>query len=618
MWNQTAHVAISFVILCLSTLGIAFHTSKWLGNLEGSLKPWLTAPMGFVTLFSIIVLLRLGQPLTNIPLAQIFLLLSVAYGLWNLLRMVFSQLVSYLKNIWFGLLPYLMFSMASLMVRGGLPYSVSDAWTHTSYINRISASDSALILGSHLPTDGKYFSFSPTSIFLSTLNDVSGRDSIATWNASGIFLGLMLLSASISFLLSIRLLPIKLSKLISAVSVLFILLYPTADLVSGWAGYSMTGSIFLFLVLALTVQCSVHEDFDLLSVIPVLIGFVMSMNHPVESITGILMMIPLFALPHISKRRLVKLIAAFGVVSTIGGLVFTRLLNSEILNGHNFSTSWPGVENFANSISPFLNWRLLTSTIFCLIYLWFTGRHLVVKYFTTCAVTIILMGPLNPLFFPLWVRIMGQTIMYRFIFALPIWILLGGFFSCFFEDTRSIRMKSYRERFFLFLVLVCVTIPLGQHLLEKFGSTGYYGSDAQSQLKTLPNFYKEIQGYNNKVFLTDIWTGAPIPTISSNFIVVHRPWSSGIDNDRWGIGRETMRSLNSKNSHMNMCKWGVDYVVINNAELPLMTKQFLASPWLLPDFYNSTIDPLPNYLRDVNIVDRVRILEFDKKMCVNS
>ena len=169
------------------------------------------------------------------------------------------------------------------------------------------------------------------------------------------------------------------------------------------------------------------------------------------------------------------------------------------------------------------------------------------------------------------------------------------------------------------VVLVGIVFTsIGLHLVEKFGITGkmtYYGSDEQSQLLTLPNLYSRIQQFEGKVFLTDTWTGAPIPAISSNYIVVHRPWTPGPDPGRWAIGRETMKELNLTSSQLNMCNWRVDFVLLNDAALPLMARQFRAAPWLLPDFYSTQRTSYPSYLQLVDEINSVQILKFDNKSC---
>jgi hypothetical protein len=283
-----------------------------------------------------------------------------------------------------------------------------------------------------------------------------------------------------------------------------------------------------------------------------------------------------------------------------------------------FSTSWPGLKYFLSSVSPFFNEKLLIAAFVSGLYLWITGRSRVVAYFAACFATLIFFGPWNPLFFQIWVELMSSTLMYRAIFALPIWILLGSFISCFLHDIRTRESRSIQETLFRLLALVIVVVGLGLHTAEKFGFTGqmtYYGSDKQSQLRTLPNLYKKIQGYEKKIVLTDIWTGAPIPTISNNYIVVHRPWTSGVDMNRWVLGREAMNSLSNASSRVNMCIWGVDLVLLNKAYLPLMKRQFLEAPWLLPDFYRSSSNSLPSYLRESAVIENVQILEFDRNTC---
>ncbi len=606
----------AFLLLTFSTMGFASLTCRFLKNQSESIRLWLFAPLGFFALFTLIVVLRLSEGITGVPLAQITLALSAAIGFVQMLKIGTSRIWRYFKCTWFVFMPYLAFGVISNLVRGGLPFSVTDAWTHTSYINRISDSNSALIVGSHLPTDGKFFSFSSTSIFLSTVNDLIGRDPIATWNASCIIFGLLLLSAATAFLISLNLIPLMSNIAMSAVSALFIVLYPTADLVTGWAGYSMTGSIFLFTVLTLTIQCAVDTNQKILTCCLLLVGFVMSMNHQVESILGLLMMVPLIVLPQISKKHLIGIIVYFGLVSAVGGIVATRLLNPGILVVFDFAVSWPGLNYLLTSISPFLNLRLLIALFFSCLYLWVTGRRRVVTFCSVCLLTIFLVGPWNPLFFQLWVNLMSATLMYRIIFALPIWIPLGLFVAGFIEDLRSFQVRRLSNM----AICIVIAVALGQHAAAKFGFTGemtYYGTDKQSQLRTLPDLYRKIQSYKGKIILTDTWTGAPIPTISSNFLVVHRPWSSGPDVDRWAIGRETMNSLATTVSQSNMCQWGVDLVLMNKAELPLMRRQFLAAPWLLPDFYTAPFTSLPKQFQEVEVIDDVQILEFDRANCVD-
>lgn len=618
MWNDTTKLLVAFLILAFATCGIAIHTNQFFEGLSESLRQWLMAPIGFSALFILTVLLRIVEPFTQFPLAPCFLVLSAAYGLFRCLKLGVKNQVCFVKNTWFVLFPYFGFSIVSLLLKGGLPFSVTDAWTHTSYINRISAADSALILGSHLPTDGKFYSFSPTSIFLASVNDVVFNDPIAVWNASSIFFGLLLLCASTSLLISLNPLSLDSRKLLSAVSILFVVLYPTADLVIGWAGYSMTGSIFLFVVLALTVHCSVHRNSTVLVSILVLIGFVMSTNHQIESVTGLLMMVPLFAIPSVSKRRLIQIIILFALVSAVGGLITTRLLNPELLVVFDFSGVWPGFNFFVNAINPFLNGRLLFSAIVSLLYLFITGRRLIVAYFAASLMTIILCGPWNPMVFHLWVELMSSTLMYRAIFALPIWTLYGSFIACVVTDIQKIRYLSRQEFVFGLFAFALVVVPIGMHAMEKFGLTGqmtYYGADNQSQLSTLPGLYEQVQRYDKKVVLTDTWTGAPIPTISSNYIVVHRPWTSGPDMNRFALGREAMNALATIQSHSMLCKWGVDLVLLNRAQMPLMKRQFAAASWLLPDFYKGASISLPDYLETIAVVNNVHIVEFDRTTC---
>lgn len=620
MWNDTAKLFVAFVVLVFSTLGVSVHTSRYLERMGDSYKQWLEAPFAFTGLFIVIVLLRLGEPLTRAPIAPIFLVLSALYGLSKMFQLGCSSHFRFVKSTWYVTLPYLMFATASLFLRGGLPFSVSDAWTHTSYINRISSTDSALILGTHLPADGKFFSFSPTSIFLASVNDVIIKDPIAVWNASAAFFGLLLLCAASAFLVSLDLVKVYPRTLIIAVSALFFILYPTAKLVEGWAGYSMTGSIFLFIVLTLTVHCSVHRNSNLLMLILALISFVMSINHQVESIICLLMMIPLFVFPAISKWCLIQLIGVFGVVSAAGSLMTLRFLNSEVLVAFNFSTDWPGISSFLDRMNPFFNGRLLVSAIVSSLYLFITGRRLIVAYTAACFLTIAFLGPWNPVFSPMWVEFMSSTLMFRAVYALPIWITFGGFVACFLVDLNKVRYKGMGAKAFSLFAFVFVIAPIGLHAAEKFGFTGqmtYYGSDQQSQLSTLPDLYKKIQVYDKRVVLTDIWTGAPIPTVSSNFIVVHRPWSSGPDMNRWAEGRDAMNSLSAQSSHINLCKWDVDLVLLNQTQLPLMERQFLAAPWVLPDFYNTTDELFPEYLNKVETIGQVQVLEFDKDTCAN-
>jgi hypothetical protein len=618
MWNEYSHFLVAYIILSLSTLGVALYLSKFLKYLDVSVAPWFIPPAGFVVLFSIVVLLRIGQPVTRIPMGQILLVVTALYGLWKLLAIGFLKLRAFVSNTWFGIAPYIIFSVASTALRGGLPFSVSDAWTHISYINRLSASESTMILGSHLPTDGKYFSFSPTSIFLSTLNDVSGSDAIATWNAAKWFLGVLLICASTAFLVSLKIYPNHKKSFIAIVSTAFVLIYPTADLVEGWAGYSMTGSIFLFMCLTLAIQCSTKE-FQLRSAILFgLVGLVMSINHPIESVLCLLMMIPLVVLPQIIKPQLFKTIFGFLMVSLVGGLITSRVLNSQAAQVLNFSGAWPGFHFFSVAIKPFFDGRVVLALMCSVIYLLQTKRSVASTYFFGSIATLIVLGPWNPLFYSWWVKIMSSTLLYRAIFVLPLWIVFGTFTMAYLEDFLRIGVKKIHRLLFGLLLFGIFMTSIGFQLGHKFGFTGqltYYGSDEQSQLATLPNLYTKIQSFKGKVFLADTWTGAPIPAISSNYIVVHRPWTPGPDSQRWEIGRETMKHLYSPSSQLNMCNWGVDYVLLNESVLPLMVRQFRAAPWLLPDFYSSQRAAYPDYLKSVEDIDSVKIIKFDKKLC---
>jgi hypothetical protein len=620
MCNQTAHVLIASTILCLATFSFSRVTKGLLESFEPQQRDWLVAPVNFVALFSTVVLIRIFQPILDMQLAQLFLISSAVFGGFNLINRGYKDILKYLETIWFGVLPYLLFAVIALTIRGGLPFSVSDSWTHTSYINRISSSKSALIFGSHLPTDGKFLSFSPTSIFLSVLNDASGSDPIATWNAAAIFFGVLLLCASISFLKSLNLLPIGQSKQVFTVSIFFVVSYPAADLVSGWAGYSITGSIFLFVVLALIVRNSFSEFSKARTIIMLVIGMVMSINHTVESVTAVFMMVPLFILPKISKRRLVLNICSLILVSSIGGLASIWLLNPGVLVALDFSTPWPGTRFFLIQIKPFLDWKIFVSVILSISYLLKTRRFLTVKYFAACAVTIFLCGPWNPAIYPFWLRFMSLTLTYRVVYALPFWILFGTVAACILEDFRTSGRSRYSSILVSLSIFVSIFATNGIQLSEKFGMSGelsYYGSDKQSQLNALPELYRTVQKYDKRIILTDMWTGAPIPTISTNFIVVHRPWTSGVDTGRWAIGRETLKSLGSIQSHINMCKWDVDLVFLNYAGLPLMKRQFREAPWLLTDFYPTANEAIPTYLRDKGIINNVQILEFDKESCTN-
>ena len=213
---------------------------------------------------------------------------------------------------------------------------------------------------------------------------------------------------------------------------------------------------------------------------------------------------------------------------------------------------------------------------------------------------------------------MSSTLLYRAIFVLPLWIVLGTFLVACVEDFVRVGNEKIYKMLFGVVLLGIVITSIGLQLVDKFGITGqmtYYGSDKQSQLVTLPNLYSRIQQFEGKVFLTDTWTGAPIPATSSNYIVVHRPWTPGPDPERWAIGRETMKELNSTSSKINMCNWRVDFILLNDAALPLMARQFRAATWLLPDFYSAQRTVYPSYLQQVENIDSVRILKFDKKLC---
>jgi len=114
------------------------------------------------------------------------------------------------------------------------------------------------------------------------------------------------------------------------------------------------------------------------------------------------------------------------------------------------------------------------------------------------------------------------------------------------------------------------------------GKYFYLNSSSLSQIFLMPNLYSDIMDVQNRIFLTDVWTDAPIPAISGNYIVLHRPWNPGPNPLR---SQNISKVLNGEMPIRNLCDLGITDILKNDTRVPdIIEKEFKIYSWLRDDF----------------------------------
>ena len=557
---------------------------------SGPVSRWLAWPLGLAALMCIVVAVR---PLDRFaPATAVLWIASAMFGLGWVARQAIRIRGRYQELRLPALLAVstVLTTTVPQLASGLRPFSVSDTWTHLTYIERLSASDAVLLSGSHLPGEVFGPTFSPTEIFIASLRGVAGGNALTLWSAGALVFPFIAVAAFMAVLIAVHDgTPVR-SPVAVVATTAFLLTFPLVFFVEGSASYWATGTILL---LAFT-GCAVavlrrHAPLRGGAALGAGLICLMSINHPVEAVIAVISAVALLAVtPRNALRPMALVTGAWIAVAALSGFLSARVINASAASALTTIGTYDSyVATVTDEVFAATPVALLVAAGIGTLTLIPLGQWIVVRWAAGAAVAVLLLGPWNPLFFSLYRDWMGLALSHRVVYALPVWLVPGlamGLWAI-----RGAGARPWWRAAVPVAAIFAILTPWVIHLANLYGFTGrqtYFDSDEQSQLALVPDIYDYLASDSRRdLVLTDTWTGAPIPGISGDFIVVHRPWTEGPEVGRWETGRRALSRLASGEARTAVCRWHVTKVIVNEADLPdVVTRQFIAAPWLLPSF----------------------------------
>jgi hypothetical protein len=490
------------------------------------------------------------------------------------------------------------------MYSGYLPFSVSDIWTHSSYINRLLQAPDWRLLGVNLPGENYPFIFAPTHLVMAA-NGLPTQDAIATWNAFALLLPIFLGASFLFWMTQLKWIDLSEKFKVFVFLCFFFALFPIAPSVEGWAGYSTFASIWMFMAIGYVTILSLQKKvFFRDKLLIASLALLIAISHPIEIVIGLYLLGSYFFMEKYTTKRHLK---AF-VWITLGSfaLVYfsSRMINPRaelvLYRNGNYSDFIVQLRNELQLLFPAF---LILGTIFSLVILVLLRKFEPVRLFLGTIVLSLILGPLNPVAFPIFREEMGLNLAHRIFFSIPYWVIIPlGIISLIRIGNQP--RDSHTNLFLIIGSWFCVIVTTSVYNIERFGLDGtltYFRNDSESQLRLYPKLYTELQNERDRVILTSTWLGAPIPSVTNNYIVTHRPWTEGPEVGRWDSAQNVMLNPFAVDSKIKMCDWGVtDILVLDPKNLPSIVLQQNANyPWLLSGV---AIDSVPKMKSEFKLI----------------
>lgn len=503
---------------------------------------------------------------------------------------------SYLKTHFFIFILIFAVTVLPQLALGSLPFAVSDAWTHVSYINRLLISESTVVSGAWLPNEIYAIKFAPHHAFLAMIGRLTGSTAMEVWVGASFVLPMLLILSYLSFVESAF--P-KLTKSLQDYVILalsFVFLFRiTDDLFRGTADYRIASCIILFQVaryIMLSVATLQKTETTVALFIACILTALTAITHLVEVMILLLMFVPYFFVRAFTEKCTKPVVVSmiWSTSSVVVSLIVLRLFYSgfpmPLDKQSTLELFWPF---FKQMFELYIGTEVFLACVISLFILWQVRSSAFAFLVCSCAASFIF-SPINPLLFGKLASFVGANLVWRTIFVFPTYLAIGAAMEVVFRQISLRTLFNFDRRTILYSVWALVAATaIAYHLFFYWhlnGTFGYQHSDSVSQLRLFPNLYRELANYKGEVVLSDTLTSAPINVVTSNYIVTHRPWTEGRDVGRFGLAKETLKHPTTVAARDVICGKNITLFVVNTASLPLKLRtETERYPWLKDDFY---------------------------------
>lgn len=482
------------------------------------------------------------------------------------------------------------------LVLGSLPFAVSDAWTHISYINRLLISKSTVVSGAWLPNEIYAIKFAPHHAFLAAIGRITGSSALEVWVGASFVLPALLILSYLSFVESAFPNLTKSRRDYFVLTLTFVILFHISDdLFRGTADYRIASCIIFFQA-ARYVMLSVATPQKAESIAALFIACILTaliaITHLIEVMILILMFAPYFLVRAVTERspKPVVISTVWSIFSVVVTLIVLRLFYSgfsmPLDTQITLDLFWPF---FRQMFVYYISIEVFIACVISLFILW-QVRSSAFAFLVCCCAASFIFSPINPLLFGILMHFVGGNLVWRIIFVFPTYLAIGAALGVAY---RQISLRTLinldRRTIFYSVWTLGVAAAIALHLISWWhldGTLGYQHSDSVSQLRLFPNLYRELTNYRGEVVLSDTITSAPINAVTSNYIVTHRPWTEGPDAGRFGLAKETLKHPTTAAARDAICRMNISLFVVNTAPLPLKLRtETERYPWLRDDFY---------------------------------
>lgn len=479
---------------------------------------------------------------------------------------------------------------------GNTPFLVSDSWSHISVINRMIDVNSTILTGFSLPNDGYVLRYSPHHAFLATIATFINVTALEMYKVARYFYPVMLVLAFLRLLNVFDFQYLRSTTGIILAIIVISFLFPTTDGVwRGGADYRIPAFIMMFIVLNLLYP--VFFKLVPLTIVRVasvaILSIAIAVTHAVEISFLTVIIVPAgfyIAVLHQSKKIALYTGAVLFIfiVSGLLGLIQSHTAYAPL----NKSMSYSDFYLYCiNQLRVHVNLYTYAMSVFFALFLGVIARVSepgFVRFLMVGFISSIILGPLNPLLYPLYRDLMGSSHSNRILYyAFPFYL---AFFVGVYHliDNLKIDGKSTKVVSTYVVLLLLAVASFGINMYDKLGLDGefsYKRSDRLTQLNLYPHFYHELGiRYQHKVIISDVFTSAPVNAVTNNYIFTHRPWTGGQD-DRFQIAKKIMFNPANEYAIAKICQYHIDVLAINNSTLPdEYVEVFISTPWLMSDF----------------------------------
>ena len=480
------------------------------------------------------------------------------------------------------------------LVLGSKPFLASDSWSHISIINRLLDSGNLTLSSFSMPSDNYVLRYSPHHSFLSAIALLSGASALEIFTAARVFYPIILMAAFLSFLNNLDESILKKSASMIIAIIIFALIFPTTDGVwRGSADYRMPAFILMFVVLRVAYPIvSAQVNLTTFSALTVFgLSLAIAVTHAIEIALITLILVPLGLLVAYKKKS--KIIFGY-LIGAFVSFIICGVIGLLLSRGYNVPLK-KSVEYI-----DFIFYYIKQLDTHIAIYTWFVSALLVIinrqiiirskssliLFFKCTLFSSLVLGPLNPILFPLYNNIMGSSHSNRIMYVFPFYLVLIYFSSHILNELKS--PSSQNRKFILYGSVFLIISAVAVNFYQRAGLNGdftYKSSDRLSQLNLYPSFYKTLKfGYQHKVIISDTFISAPINAVTNNYVFTHRPWTGGVEN-RFQLAKEIMSNPISADSMRSICKYKIDLLAINESTPPKeYLNLFSEAPWLIADF----------------------------------